>query len=161
MYEPHPPMYCGANDGGVKRGDRADTGDLEARPTRTVNRGGSGASPQESGGAVPTADPSGLAESRSEGLLENNEVLVRSDRNEEYEILSADDPKLGLTATKDTPAEDWAADTGPPRNPEGIEEEIEWPPGEAEPRETRRPTGRKTPSKATGKPSKPKTKKAR
>ncbi|HLJ45810.1 MAG TPA: hypothetical protein VKU01_07380 [Bryobacteraceae bacterium] len=27
--------YCGPNDGGIKRGDRADTGDEEARPTRT------------------------------------------------------------------------------------------------------------------------------
>ncbi len=30
-----PTYYCGPNDGGIKRGDRADTGDEEARPTRT------------------------------------------------------------------------------------------------------------------------------
>lgn len=27
----YPTMSCGANDGGIKRGDRADTGDLEAK----------------------------------------------------------------------------------------------------------------------------------
>lgn len=52
----------GANDGGVKRGDRADTGDLEARPADGVDKGGSG-QPGGGGGAEgnPTADPSALS----------------------------------------------------------------------------------------------------
>lgn len=32
------PLCCGPNDGGIKRGDRADTGDLESRPTRDRHR---------------------------------------------------------------------------------------------------------------------------
>jgi hypothetical protein len=51
----------GANDGGVKRGDRADTGDLEAKPKDTVGRGGSGVRAGEKGPVgAPTADPGGL-----------------------------------------------------------------------------------------------------
>ena len=50
----------GANDG-VRRGDRADTGDLEARPKDGVSRTGSGV--RAGGGGTsgnPTADPSSL-----------------------------------------------------------------------------------------------------
>ncbi len=32
------PLWCGPNDGGIKRGDRADTGDLESRPARNRHR---------------------------------------------------------------------------------------------------------------------------
>jgi hypothetical protein len=34
--------YTSASAGGIKRGDRADTGDLEARPNDGVSRAGSG-----------------------------------------------------------------------------------------------------------------------
>jgi hypothetical protein len=37
---------------------------------------------------------------------------------EELTIVSADDPNLGLTAHGDVPADDWAADVGPGRNPD-------------------------------------------
>ena len=36
-------LYCGPNDGGVKRGDRADTGGEEARPTQNDT----GATPED------------------------------------------------------------------------------------------------------------------
>jgi hypothetical protein len=50
----------GANDG-VRRGDRADTGDLEAKPKDGVSQAGSGV--RAGGGGTtghPTADPSSL-----------------------------------------------------------------------------------------------------
>jgi hypothetical protein len=37
---------------------------------------------------------------------------------EELTIVSADDPNLGLTAHGDVPPDDWAADSGPSRNPD-------------------------------------------
>jgi hypothetical protein len=37
---------------------------------------------------------------------------------DDLNIVTANDPKLGLTNRGNKPAEDWAADTGPTRNPE-------------------------------------------
>jgi hypothetical protein len=52
----------GVNDGGVKRGDREETGDLEARPRKDVSRGGSGVAGGRGGAeGAPTADPSALS----------------------------------------------------------------------------------------------------
>ena len=45
---------CGANDGGVKRGDRAETGDEEARPT-------AGAEPEDEGASLGQSDLDDLA----------------------------------------------------------------------------------------------------
>ena len=60
-----PGLWCGQNDGGVKRGDRADTGDEKAQPTKGVGRDGSGVrgganDEKDQGGSSghPTADPS-------------------------------------------------------------------------------------------------------
>ncbi len=51
----------GMNDGGVKRGDRADTGDLEAQETETVDKEGSGARGGNEGATgVVTGQPSAL-----------------------------------------------------------------------------------------------------
>jgi len=51
-------IWCGPNDGGIKRGDRADTGDEEANPTEGVDEGGSGSWGGNSG--QPTGDSSSL-----------------------------------------------------------------------------------------------------
>lgn len=59
----HPSSFWfGANDGGVKRGDRADTGDNEAQPTGDAGPEGSGVEGGVPGGAVghPTGDSSAL-----------------------------------------------------------------------------------------------------
>jgi hypothetical protein len=49
----------GINDGGIKRGDREDTGDLEAQHKDGVGRKGSGVRAGDDGPAgSPTADPS-------------------------------------------------------------------------------------------------------
>jgi hypothetical protein len=60
-----PGLWCGQNDGGIKRGDRADTGDEKARPTDGAGRDGSGVrggatDKKDDGGTSghPTADPS-------------------------------------------------------------------------------------------------------
>jgi hypothetical protein len=60
-----PGLWCGQNDGGIKRGDRADTGDEKAQPTKGVGRDGSGVrgganDEDDQGGSSghPTADPS-------------------------------------------------------------------------------------------------------
>jgi hypothetical protein len=48
----------GMNDGGIKRGDRSDTGDLEAQHKDGVSREGSGVRAGDEGSnGAPTADP--------------------------------------------------------------------------------------------------------
>jgi hypothetical protein len=59
---------------------------------------------------MPTADPSSEAEvveftGHAGGDLEG------------LTVLDATDPSLGLTDIDDIPPDDWAADTGPTRNP--------------------------------------------
>jgi hypothetical protein len=58
----------GLNDGGIKRGDREDTGDLEAQPTESVGREGSGARGGDGGpsGNV-TGNPGGFSGGRTIG----------------------------------------------------------------------------------------------
>src|SRR5438270_456721 len=50
--------WCGPNDGGIKRGDRADTGDNQARPT--AGAGPEGSTYEDGESAALTADPSSL-----------------------------------------------------------------------------------------------------
>lgn len=113
------------NDG-IKRGDRADTGDLEAREADDVSEAGSGVQGGGSATGNPTADPSALGdaanigEGRASGLLEDDEA--------DLTIVDATDPSLGLTNVGDVPADDWAADTGPTRSGEsdahGVSREL-------------------------------------
>src|SRR5579884_317404 len=107
------------NEGGIKRGDRADTGDLEARPTEGVSEAGSGV--QGGGSAVghPTDNPSALGDEATigEGVLSGTpEAGEGTDENTgdigDLTIMDATDPSLGLTNIGDVPADDWAADTG-------------------------------------------------
>jgi hypothetical protein len=95
----------GQNDGGIKRGDRADTGDNEAKPTE-LDGGDDAASVGHT-----TGDSSALAESMGENA---GSFSVEED---DLTIHSADDPNLGLTRTPDHPDGDWAANTGPSRVP--------------------------------------------
>lgn len=106
--------YLSANRGGIKRGDRADTGDLAARPTETADRSGSGA--QGGGGGAEgqvTGDPSALG--RAEGPTD-----LQPDGNilDELTVHEATDPEMVLTAVRNRSAEDWAADTGAPESTE-------------------------------------------
>ncbi|MFN3323971.1 MAG: hypothetical protein ACK5AZ_10785 [Bryobacteraceae bacterium] len=105
----------GPNDGGIKRGDRADTGDNEARPADTVSSGGSGPSADNPGNT--TADPSSLAEIANAAAPVD--VAEGGAGIDDLTVLDASDPSLGLTNIDESGPGDWAADTGPSRSPEG------------------------------------------
>jgi hypothetical protein len=116
------------NTGGIKRGDRADTGDNEARPTEGVGRGGSGVRAGDDGPeGVPTANPSSIgAPDAPIDYLGEEEVVEVVDETgntgdggiSDLTVLPASDPSLGLTDIGEVPPEDWAADTGPTKLPD-------------------------------------------
>lgn len=113
------------NEGGIRRGDRADTGDLEARPTEGVGRAGSGV-PGGAGGANgnPTAATDALDAPLDNGLAE-----IGGDSDlEDLTVHNASDPELGLTNIGEVPAGDWAADTGATRtgesSPHGVSRKL-------------------------------------
>jgi hypothetical protein len=103
------------NEGGIRRGDRADTGDLEARRTEGTGPGGSGV-PGGAGGSTgnPTAAADALDRPVDNGIAE-----IHGDTElEELSVHGASDPDLGMTNIGSVPADDWAADTGPTRTGE-------------------------------------------
>lgn len=106
--------YTSASLGGIKRGDSEETGDLEAQPTETADRAGSGASGANSGasGKVTGDASAGGGETRGETMLSGDSEL------DDLTVKDAADPTLGLTGIGDVEAEDWAADTGPKRSTE-------------------------------------------
>ena len=110
-------MDLSRNRGGIRRGDRADTGDLEARPTDGVGPDGSGVVAGSGGSTgIPTAAADALGgedEFTSTGVAQ-----MGDDALEDLTVLDAGDPELGLTDVGDIPADDWAADTGPTRTGE-------------------------------------------
>ena len=63
-----------------------------------------------------------LASEASSGVLGNSGVYPADGKSQagmdDLTILTADDPRLGLTNVGSTPPLDWAADTGPSRTPE-------------------------------------------
>jgi hypothetical protein len=99
--------YTSRNLGGIKRGDSEETGDLEAQPTETADRAGSGA------GATVTGDPSALGVSRGQTPLKTGDTEL-----DELTVKDATDPDLGLTDVGETGPDDWAADTGETRTGE-------------------------------------------
>ena len=106
--------YLAPNRGGIKRGDRADTGDLQAQPTETADRSGSGA--QGGGGGAEgqvTGNPSALGRAEGPTDLKPGGNLL-----DELTVHEATDPELVLTAVRNRPPEDWAADTGAPESTE-------------------------------------------
>jgi hypothetical protein len=105
----------GQNDGGIKRGDREDTGDNEARSTEEVYGG-------DSDTGEVTGDPSALGggPGGAAGSADLEDFQIENTGGiDDLTILDADDPALGLTNVPGHPPEDWAADTGPTRVPEG------------------------------------------
>ena len=94
-------MILGPNDGGVKRGDRTDTGDEQARPNILDT------------GELPISEDEAIG---------NYEEGSDPDANE-MEIVSPFNPRSGVTNTSRRPADDWAADTGPAQTPESIRED--------------------------------------
>jgi hypothetical protein len=112
-------MWCGPNDGGIKRGDRADTGDLEARPTEDASEEGSGV-PGGYGGSTghPTADPDSLAEPKEVIAIHPVDEIKPDGWIDDLSIKDAGDPSLGLTGVPSHLAEDWTADTDGPQSAE-------------------------------------------
>jgi hypothetical protein len=97
------------NDSTIRRGDREDTGDDEARPTETG-----------SGPARPTADPTSLGGTSSIPQRPTRGFDAGEELRDNYgmEVVEPTDGRLGLTNIGDVPPDDWAADTGPTRSPE-------------------------------------------
>ncbi len=121
-------MDLSRSHGGISGGDRADTGDLEARPNDGVGPGGSGVEGGDGGAeGHPTASADALAGGPTDGSLGIAELSVDSDLDD-LTIHDATDPDLGLTGIGDVPAQDWAADTGPTRTGEasahGVDREL-------------------------------------
>ena len=102
-------LYAGPNDGGIKRGDREDTGDDQAAPDELGTGIAEGTIDSTSLGGE-----SSISTPPSSGFDEKAEF---GDANDGMEIMGANDGRLGLTGLPDSPADDWAADTGETRNP--------------------------------------------
>lgn len=100
---PRDPENMGPNDSSIQRGDRADTGDNEARPDE-----------MGSGPAQPTADPTSFGGTSSIRHSETDHFDVGRELADYdgIEVMEADDGRLGLTGTDRVAADDWAADTG-------------------------------------------------
>ncbi|MBL8210344.1 MAG: hypothetical protein JNK87_06510 [Bryobacterales bacterium] len=103
----------------IKRGDRKDTGDLEARPKEGVGRAGSGTRTGPNTGKV-TGDASALAEGQSPAPSELTGAAGQDLAG--LTVHDALDPDLGLTNIGEVPPQDWAADTGETKNQQ-IDEE--------------------------------------
>ena len=87
-----------------------------------ARQGGSGVRGVDDGpGGQPTGDPSAGGMGPSRPYLANDEVEGIADEGsggiDGLTVVSADDPSLGLTDYGDKGPDDWAADTGPTRNP--------------------------------------------
>ncbi len=93
-------LILGPNDGGIKRGDRTDTGDEEARPSILDT------------GELP------IPEDEELGTYQEGPDPDESD----MEIVSPYNPRSGITNTSRRPVDDWAADTGPSQTPESTRE---------------------------------------
>lgn len=100
----------GPDDSAIHRGDREDTGDNEARPDELG-----------SGPAQPTVDPTAFGGTSSIRHAENARFSVEEELRDYdgMEVVEATDGRLGLTDIGDVPPDDWAADTGETRTPEG------------------------------------------
>ncbi len=101
------PWLAGPNDGGVKRGDREDTGDNQA----DLDDLGSGP-------AQPTVDPTSLGGDTSINQPDPSgfDSSVELEDADGMEIVQADDGRLGLTGLPGSPDDDPIAAGGPTQN---------------------------------------------
>jgi hypothetical protein len=100
------------NDSSLHRGIGKETGDEEARPDDL------GAGP-----AQPTIDPTAFGGTSSIRHATRDHFDIEREEldNDGFEVMQPGDGRLGLTNYGNTPADDWAADTGETRNAEGSE----------------------------------------
>ena len=68
---------------------------------------------------MPTVDESAIGGTSSISHRESAEFDVKAEREgtDGIEVVTPDDGRIGLTNQGDTPADDWAADTGETKNP--------------------------------------------
>jgi len=92
-------IHLGPNDGGIKRGDRTETGDEEARPNILDHE-------------MPPPE---------DDAIDTFEEAPAPDSND-METVTPYNPRSGITNTARRPRDDWAADTGPSQTPESIKE---------------------------------------
>jgi hypothetical protein len=92
-------------DSSIKRGDRADTGDNQARPDEL-------GSPDD---AQLTGDPTSFGANSSIRHADSDTFNFEDELrdNDGFEAMLPEDGRLGLTNIGNKPADDWAADTGP------------------------------------------------
>lgn len=107
-----PPVYAGPNDSGIRRGNRDETGDNEARATE-----------KGSGDAHGTVDDTAFGGVNSISHPTSSHFDLESEREnfDGIEIMQPDDGRLGLTNTDRVPADDWAADSGDTAVPDAQE----------------------------------------
>ena len=100
----------GPNDSPLHRGSGEDTRDNEAQPDDLG-----------SGDAQPTVDPTAFGGTSSirHPTTEHIDIEQEGRDNDGFEVMQPTDGRLGLTNVGDKPADDWAADTGETRTPEG------------------------------------------
>lgn len=108
---------------GVALGDSSSRAPDRFIEGEEVTRGGSGVRGVDDGpGGQPTVDASagGMGPGRPYLSLDEAEADINSGSGgiDDLNIVSAKDPRLGLTDYGDIPADDWAANTGPTRTPE-------------------------------------------
>jgi|SRR5579883_1506378 hypothetical protein len=93
-----------------------------------VGRSGSGV-PGGDGGA--TGHVTGAADSLAEPVdgewLNSDDSLVAAEDLEDFTVSTPGDPSLGLTGVEGHPPEDWAANTGPDKNPDANDVDVAQP----------------------------------
>lgn len=109
---------------GVSLGDGSSRVPASRRSGQAVTRGGSGLRSIDDGpGGQPTGDASAggsMGPGRPYLSLDEAEGLGETGRSgiDDLNVVSADDPSLGLTDYGNVGPDDWAANTGPTRTPE-------------------------------------------
>ena len=105
-------IFLGPNDSPLHRGSGEETGDNEAQPDDL-----------ESGDAQATVDPTSFGGTSSirHPTSEHIDIDEEGRDNDGFEIVLPTDGRLGLTNVGDKPPDDWVADTGETRTPEGSE----------------------------------------
>jgi hypothetical protein len=122
---------------GVALGDSSSRAPDRFVAGEEVTRGGSGVRGVDDGpGGQVTTDASagGMGPGRPYLSVDEAEADVNSGTGgiDDLNIVSAKDPRLGLTDYGGVPADDWAANTGPTRTPEegladsSLREEQDW-----------------------------------
>jgi len=75
-----------------------------------------------------TGSPDALAEPVDGEWLQPDDALAGAEDLEDFTVTDAGDPSLGLTNVPGHSPQDWAANTGPSRNLDAVDEDVAPPP---------------------------------